>query len=117
MVTAPCPANLNGASLREELAAQGVVVGEFDFRVEKDTLVFPTVRDADQPKVRQVVAAHSGGPTAAEAEDRALGQRAQAVVAKARAIAADPVGAPDWTAAERKLILANLVIDLAKRRA
>lgn len=115
MVTVPCPASLNGSSLREELTKWGVVVGEFDFRVEKDTLVFPTLKDVDQAKVQQVVAAHTGAPTPGEAEEKALGQRAQGVLAKARAIIADPAGSPDWAAAERKVILAILAVDLAKR--
>jgi hypothetical protein len=42
-------------------------------------------------------------------------QRMQAVRAKARAIMADPVNATDWTVAERKVILAALVLDLARR--
>lgn len=57
----------------------------------------------------------SDGATA-EAEGAFVGQRAAALVVKARAIMADPANAADWTAQERKVILAALALDLAQRR-
>lgn len=43
-------------------------------------------------------------------EATATRDRMEQVVAKARAIMADPAGSPDWTAAERKVLLAALVL-------
>lgn len=44
-----------------------------------------------------------------------LRSRLPALTAKAKAILVDPAGATDWTAAERKVILAAVVVDLAQR--
>lgn len=59
-------------------------------------------------------------PTPAEqqatAEDGFIAARVPAVLAKARAIVADPTGAPDFTVAERKVLNAVLLLDLARRR-
>ena len=68
MSTAPVPTTLNGAKLIEELAVAGIVVGPFDFHRVDDTLHFPTV--ADEATLRQVVAAHTGGPTTVESNER-----------------------------------------------
>lgn len=49
-------------------------------------------------------------PTPEQVEQEEQDRRVRQVVAKARAIVADPAGSTDWTAAERKVILAVLVL-------
>lgn len=50
-----------------------------------------------------------------DADDWALRQQVASRLPKARAILADPASAPDWTANERKVILALTLLDLARR--
>ena len=49
-------------------------------------------------------------------ETQFIGARIQGVLTKARAVMADPQVSTDFTAVERKVILAALVLDLAQRR-
>jgi hypothetical protein len=50
------------------------------------------------------------------AERTFIKARLPGMLAKARAIMADPQNAPDFTAAEQKVIRALIVIDMAQRR-
>lgn len=77
--------------------------------------------EADQPRAT-LQSAVDAAPDAAvreqadTADDTILRQQAASRLAKARAILADPAGSPDWTATERKVLLAALLLDLARRQ-
>lgn len=88
----------------------------------KTTVIAESV---DKATLDSRLSAHVADPnvrppkTAAETQDENettfTRDRMAQVVAKARSIMADPANSADWTAGERKVILAALVLDAARR--
>lgn len=83
--------------------------------------------DTTQPALEAAVAAHTANPAIQPPTDPSVAVNAQDVLdktslrnqilnreAKARAVIADPVNATDWTANERKVAIACLVLFLCK---
>lgn len=58
MFRTPAPPVLNDATLRAELAAEGVAVGGDEMHVDGGDLVFPALSDGDRESVERVVATH-----------------------------------------------------------
>ena len=59
------PTNLNGAELKEELAAVGIIVETIRDNAD-NTISFETTNEAQAAEVAQVVAAHNGTTVAPE---------------------------------------------------
>lgn len=93
MLTVTAPDPLNGATLRDELAAAGITVDRDNVRKAGDNLHFATLDEDARPTVEQVVADHTGEPSPdpqAEARQRFRDavQAAQAKGAAATSVAA-----------------------------
>lgn len=64
MLRVPAPAALDGAMLRDELAARGVTVAAIDMALVGDDLEFPSLEDEHSSTVEAVIAAHAPLPPA-----------------------------------------------------
>lgn len=81
----------------------------------------PLTAEEETARLAEIAAAEAEAAQEAQVEAVDVADRGKiraqlaARVAKARAILDDPAGAPDWTAVERKVILAATLLDLNQR--